>query len=115
MIRRGSKTNLTFVPEYMTNPLVARVANSNIEKLQRIQNRALRNIYSLDWTCSSELIHSLSNFLPVRDRLIEIGRKYLSKALGNNPNICILIEEYLDSISSIRRLEKDTPLCLMYT
>jgi hypothetical protein len=30
------------------------------------------------------LIHSMSNLLLVRERLIEIGKKYLPKAVGNN-------------------------------
>jgi hypothetical protein len=32
----------------------------------------------------------------------------------DNSNVRLLTAEYLDSISSIRRKEKDTPLCLFH-
>jgi len=91
---------------------VARIAVTNLERLQIVQNRAIRSIYRLEWTSPTELIHSISSLLPVRDRLTDIGKKYLPKAIGNNANVCLLLEEYLDSVSSIRRGYKDTPLCL---
>ena len=94
---------------------VARIAETNLDRLQKIQNRALRCIYKLEWTSPTDLIHSMSGHLLVRDRLIEIGKKYLPKAVGYNSNVCLLLAEYLDSISSIRRDGKDTPLCLFHT
>ena len=93
---------------------IARIAKTNIERLQKVQNRAIRSIYRLEWTSPTDLIHSMSNLLLVKDRLIEIGKKYLPKAVCNNSNVCLLLEEYLDSISSIRRKEKDTPLCIFH-
>ncbi len=93
---------------------VARIAKTNLDRLQRVQNRAIRSIYRLEWTSPTDMIHSISNLLPVRDRLVRLGESYLTKAVGNNPNVALLLQEYLDSKSSIRRKEKDTPLCLFY-
>ena len=93
---------------------VARIAKTNLDRLQRVQNRAIRSIYRLEWTSPTDVIHSISNLLPIRDRLIGLGERYLTKATENNPNVALLLSEYLDSISSIRRKEKDTPLCLFY-
>ena len=93
---------------------VARIADTNLERLQKIQNRALRCIYRTEWTCPTDLIHSMSDIPLVRDKLIKIGKKYLSKAKMDNSNVRLLLAEYLDSISSIRRDDKDTPLCLFY-
>jgi hypothetical protein len=97
---------------------VARIATSNLERLQRVQNRALRCIYRLDWSSSVDMIHDLNNLPLVRDRLIEnrinIGKRYLAKAVINNPYVCLLLSEYLESKASIRRGEVDTPLCLFY-
>ena len=93
---------------------VARIASSNLERLQRVQNRALRCIYRLDWCSSVAMIHDLSNFPLVRDRLIDLGKRHLAKAVINNPYVCLLLSEYLDSKSSIRRKEVNTPLCLFY-
>jgi hypothetical protein len=92
---------------------VARIAVTNLERLQRVQNRAIRSINRLEWTSPTDLIHSISNLLPVRDRLIDIGKKYLPKAIVNKANVCLLLEEYLDSVSSIRK--EDTPLCLFHS
>jgi len=90
---------------------VDRIAETNIDRPQKVQNRAIRSIYRLEWTSPTDLIHSMSNLLPVKERLIEYGKKHIPKAVGNNSNVCLLLVEYLDSISSIRRKEKDTPLC----
>ena len=91
---------------------VARIATTNLFRLQKVQNRSIRSIYRLEWTSPSILIHSLSNILPVRERLIQLGKSYLNKAVNNNENMFLLLQEYLDSISSIRRKGKETPLCL---
>jgi len=93
---------------------VARIASSNLERLQRVQNRALRCIYRLDWCSSVDMIHDLSNLPLVRDRLIDLGKRHLAKAVINNPYVFLLLSEYLESKSSIRRGEVDTPLCLFY-
>ena len=93
---------------------VARIAKTNLDRLQRVQNRAIMSIYRLEWTSPTDMIHSISNLLPVRDRLVCLGESYLTKAVVKNPNVALLLQEYLDSISSIRRKEKDTPLCLFY-
>ena len=94
---------------------VARIAKTNLDRIQRVQNRAIRSIYRLEWTSPTNLIHSISNLQPIRERLIELGERYLKKAVSNNVYVKLLLQEYIDSISSIRRKEKDTPLCLFYT
>ncbi len=43
---------------------VARIAVTNLERLQRVQNRAIRSIYRLEWTSPTDLIHSISSLLP---------------------------------------------------
>jgi len=91
---------------------VARIAETNLDRLQKIQNRVLRCIYRTEWTCPADLIQSMSDLPLVRDKLLKIGKKYVSKA--ENSNVRLLFAEYLDSISSIRRKDKDTPLCLFH-
>ena len=91
---------------------VARIAATNMERLQRVQNKAIRSIYRLEWTSPTALIHTISNILPIRERLIQLGESYLAKAQVNNEYVFLLLQEYTDSRSSIRRKEKDTPLCL---
>ena len=95
---------------------LARIAESNLNRLQRVQNRAIRSIYRLEWNSPTIVIHAISNLLPIRERLLKLGKRYLLKATdNNNANVCLLLQEYIDSKSSIRRKEKDTPLCLFYS
>ena len=94
--------------------MVARLAKTNIDRLQRVQNRAIRTIYRLEWTCPITMLHSISSILPLHERLVQLGKRYLTKAVVNNGYVSLLLQEYIDSMSSIRRKEKDTPLCLFY-
>ena len=93
---------------------VARIAKTNLKKLQRVQNRAIRSIYRLEWTSPTIIIHALSNLLPVRERLIQLGESHLAKAVVNNEYVFLLLQEYLGSKSSIRRRKRDTPICLFH-
>ncbi len=87
-----------------------RIAATNMERLQRVQNRAIRSIYRLEWTSPTCLIHTISNLLPIRERLIKLVESNLAKAQVNNEYVILLLQEYTDPRSSIRRKEKDTPL-----
>jgi len=60
------------------------------------------------------MVHSISNILSLHERLVKLGKRYLAKAVVNNEYVSLLLNEYIDSISSIRRKGKDTPLCLFY-
>ena len=93
---------------------VARLSKSNLDKLQRIQNRAIRSIFKLEWNSANHLIPIISGILPVKERLIQLGIKYLPRALLKNSNISLLLREYIDSKSSIQRNNKPTPLCIFY-
>ncbi len=73
-----------------------------MDRLQRVQNRAIRAIYRLDW-CSPE-IHALSEMSLIVDRLTEHGKKYVKKAKERNPYIATLISEYKDIKSEVQVL-----------
>lgn len=90
------------------------VAHTNIQKLQIIQDRAIRCIYREQWNCSSYALEKLSGVLSVKKRLTQLGCKYLAKALMNNNLLTRrLVDEYFWSRSSIKRKGPvSTPLCL---
>ncbi len=67
---------------------VARIAAINLEKLQRVKIKYL-----------------LSQ--------LEVGLQ--TPGVVNNANVCLLLEEHPDSVSCIRRDEKDTPLYLFHS
>ena len=63
---------------------------------------------------SFDLLHSISKFITIKKRLIQLGCRRLTKSLHNNSNTYILAEEYLGFISSIKRRGKiSTPLCVL--
>ena len=49
---------------------VAIIAETNLDRLQKVQNRAIQSIYRLEWTSPTDLIHSMSNLLLVRGKRI---------------------------------------------
>ena len=93
---------------------VASLSDTNLNKLQCIQNRAIRSIFSLKWNHPSILLPEISGIAPLRHRFIQLGCRHIAKSIFyNNPYISPLIKEYLCSISSIQRSKTDsTPLCI---
>jgi hypothetical protein len=55
-----------------------------------------------------------NNIFPFTTQNVQLGKIYLAKAVGNNEYVSLLLDEYIDSISSIKRKGKGTPLCLFY-
>ena len=92
---------------------IANVSKSNLGKLQIIQNSALKCIYKFKRNYPTRLLHETSQILTVTDRLKQLGCRFMVKSMICNPLIRILTVEYLKSISSIQRLNKNsTPLCV---
>jgi endonuclease/exonuclease/phosphatase family metal-dependent hydrolase len=91
---------------------IARISKTNMNKLQTVQNRAIRSIYRLDWCSPVDLIHELSGLSLVEDRLTNLGKKYISIAEGRSELIELLISEYNAAKSTIQKNNKITPLCL---
>ena len=83
-----------------------------MNKLQTVQNRAIKSIYRLDWCSPVDLIHDLSGLSLVEDRLTYLGKKYISLAEGRSELIELLISEYNAAKPTIQKNNKITPLCL---
>ena len=93
---------------------VACVSDNSLDLVQRIQNRAIRCIYRLDWDSPTNDLFSISGVLFVKERLIQLGARYTTKAIHNkNVFLCPLISEYTRSWSAItaRGKKMSTPLC----
>ena len=92
--------------------IMANVSQSNLEKLQIVQNQALKRIFKLPEKYPTRLLFQISKVSSVKDRLISQGCKRLTKSLLNNNNTFILVQEYTLAVSSIRRnVGVHTPLC----
>ena len=86
------------------------VSSQNLNRLQSIQNKALRCILKLPFNqetgrhYSTESLNNLSGLGSISARLTELKKEYLKAALNKqNPLICPLIEEYLSSRSEIEK------------
>jgi hypothetical protein len=93
---------------------VANVSENSLGLVQRIQNRAIRCIYRLDWDSPTKDLFQISGVLFIKERLLQLGVRYLIKAIFNqNAFICPLVSEYIRSWSAIkaRGHEMSTPLC----
>jgi hypothetical protein len=93
---------------------IANVSENSLGLVQRIQNRAIRCIYRLDWDSPTKDLFQISGVLFIKERLLQLGARYLIKAIFNkNAFICPLISEYIRSWSAItaRGHEMSTPLC----
>ena len=78
---------------------VANVSENSLGLVQRIQNRAIRCIYRLDWDSPTKDLFQISGALFVKERLL----------------FAPLISEYIRSWSAItaRGHEMPTPLCFL--
>ena len=102
---------------------LACVSASNLALVQRVQNRAIRCIYKLKWDSPTGSLFSISSILPLKDRFLQLGARYLMKTFRyNNKFIFVLTSEYLRSWSTItrknkkiKRKEKKTSLCHFFT
>jgi len=93
---------------------VACVSNTNLERVQKIQNRSIRCIYRLKWDSPTCDLFPTSGILFLRERLLQLGARYLTKAIRrSNPFICPLVSGYIRSKTAItaRGYEMSTPLC----
>ena len=93
---------------------VACVSENSLGLVQRIQNRAIRCIYRLDWDSPTKELFPISGVLFVKERLLQLGTRYITKAIHNkNEFLCPLISEYVRSWSAItaRGHQMSNPLC----
>lgn len=57
-------------------------------------------------------LYPISKILPIKERLISLGCRRLTKSLLKNEYTLLLTREYLDSVSGLRRSQGVyTPLC----
>ena len=94
---------------------IARIAKTNMERLQTVQNRAIRSIYRLEWCSPVDLIHEISGLPLIKDRLTNLGKRYISIAEGRSELMELLVSEYNAAKSTIQKDNKITPLCLFLT
>ena len=92
---------------------IASVANSNLNLIQTVQNRAIRCIYKLKWDSPTGDLFRISGVLPIKDRFFQLGARYLVKIICfKNPFVCCLVSEYKRSLKAITAKNKTcTVLC----
>ena len=101
-----------------TFPCLNSLSDTNLKKLQTIQNSAVRSILKLRFdTPSSILYQEAQNKLKINtiaNRLFELSERYVRVGLGNSvPLLTILVSEYRRGFES-RFVNYPTPLCNCY-
>ena len=76
------------------------VSQTNLNSVQRIQNRAIRTIYSLPWESPTYDLFNISGIINVRDRFVQLGCRFMCRNWVVNPFISMLTNEYI-SIKSL--------------
>ena len=94
---------------------IARIAKTNMKRLQTVQNRAIRSSYRLDWCSPVGLIHEISGLPLIKDRLINLGKRYIGIVEGRSELMELLVSEYNAAKSTIQKDNKITPLRLFLT
>jgi hypothetical protein len=89
---------------------VACISETSMQRLQRIQNRAVRCIFKLRWDSPTAEIPILSWLLSVKERLVHLGKRYLAKNVGK----FFILDELLTGYARCRASlpEKSTPLSI---
>jgi hypothetical protein len=90
------------------------VSDTNLNRIQTVQNRAIRTIYRLDWRSPTANLFPISGVLGIKVRFLQLGVRYFAKAIwSKNPYISLLLREYLRSWSAITAHDQQmtTPLC----
>ena len=99
-------------------PCLNSFSETNLKKLQVIQNAAVRSILNLKYDIPSNIInHEAFNklkLLTVSNRLFELSERYVRAGLSHSiPLVVRLVEEYKEGFES-RYIEYPTPLCNCY-
>jgi len=77
--------------------------NSNIEILQRFQNKALRTISNAPWFSRNIEVHHFLNMPLIKDEITNYSSSYFRRLEGHVNNLAINL---LDNSSAIRRLKR---------
>ena len=87
------------------------LSKTSLNKIQVIQNNALRSILKKNTMISINELHSTANINTIDERLKHLSKKYIEKNLANNnPIISSTIDEFIN-FKQARILKYKTLLC----
>ena len=77
-------------------------SESSLGSIQKIQNRAIRTIFYLDWDSPTDELPLISGLLPIKTRFLQVGSRYLLKSFFSNNKLTLqLMFDYIQSWSAI--------------
>ena len=85
--------------------MIHEISNTNLKKIQAIQNRGLRSIFKQPFDSSTDALCLLGNMNTVYDRLFSLNKNFIVKAIPENGWICKLILEFLDAQNSLNGIK----------
>lgn len=84
-------------------------SNSNVEILQRFQNKVLRTITNAPWFTRNTEVHEYLNIPLIKDEITKFSTKYQDRLQGHVNHLAINL---LDNSESVRRLKRQHVLDL---
>ena len=101
-----------------TFPCLNSFSDTNLKRIQVIQNSAVRSILKLKFDTSSNIMHHEAlnklKLHTVSNRLFELSERYVRRGLVNSvPLVVRLVNEYKAGFES-RFIDYPTPLCNCY-
>ena len=60
---------------------IACISETNLKRIQTVQNRAIRCIHRLKWDSPTSSLFKISEILPLNVRFIQISARYLAKTI----------------------------------
>lgn len=87
-------------------------SHSNIEIIQRLQNKALRMLTNAPWFVPNELLHRDLRMPTVKNEILRHTKSYKER-IGRHPNV--LARPLMDNHSKARRLKRKVPQDLIQT
>ena len=94
---------------------IACISETNLNRVQTVQNWAIRCIHRLKWDSPTASLFQVSGIASLKVRFLQLGARYLAKTTRyKNEFTSILITEYIRSWSAITAHDQgmSTPLCL---
>ena len=89
------KTLIRSIIDY-SSFIVNVISDTNLKRLQVIQNKAVRCIFKASYDSSTSELCSMSKLNSIKDRLFDLNKKFIERNLNKAGLIKQLIDEFID-------------------
>ena len=101
------KTLIRSIIDY-SSFIVDVICDTNLKRLQVIQNKAVRCIFKASFDTPTSELCSISNLNPIKDRLFDLNKRFIER----NLNKVGLVKQLIDEFNEFNKLDKNK--CPLY-